>query len=239
MRHDQRKTDKRVLSAHSDRDDRIHRHLTQNAQTLSIRGRNGMDPVDLFRREAPPVRLAGASGVVTADFNRDGVADLAVITPGEELLVLLGARSGLYRRAFCYALGAAAHGLYATDLDGDGKLDLAVAHGDGDGFKTFRGKGDGTFAPTGAVVEAHPTTWSLTPREHEVARLAGGGYTCAEIAGKLGISRRTAETHVNAIRSKLELKHKRELVYLAGTAANRRGGSDSPNHPKTLAEAGH
>ena len=194
---------------------------------------SGTIPGDLFHGEAPPVPLAGASGVVTADFNRDGVIDLAVITPGEELLVLLGAKSGLYRRAFCYALGAPAHGLYATDLNGDGKLDLAVAHGDGDGFKTFRGKGDGTFSPTVAVVEAHPTTWSLTPRDHEVARLAAGGYTCAEIAGKLGISRRTAETHVDAIRSKLELKHKRELVYLASTAADGRGGPGSPNHPKT------
>jgi len=170
---------------------------------------------DLFDGEAPGAPLTGAFGVISADFNRDGVADLAVITPGAELLVLLGANGGLYRRSFRCKVGSQAQGLHAADLDGDGMLDIAVAHRDRGGFTFLRGKGDGTFAPTGDLVAAQPTTWSLTPRENEVARLAAAGYTCMEIARTLGISRRTAETHVDAIRSKLELKHKRELVHFA------------------------
>ena len=162
--------------------------------------------------EAPST---GAFGVISADFNMDGIADLAVITPGSELLVLLGAKGGLYRRSFQYKLGDHAQGLHAADVDGDGMLDIAVAHRDHGGYSFLRGRGDGTFSPTRNVVAAQPTTWSLTPRENEVARLAAAGYTCREIARALGISRRTAETHVEAIRSKLELKHKRELVHFA------------------------
>ena len=170
---------------------------------------------DLLSDEPHEAPLTGAFGVISADFNRDGIADLAVITPGAELLVLLGTKGSLYRRSFQYKLGGHAHGLHAADVDGDGMLDITVAHGDHGGYSFLRGKGDGTFSPTGNVVAAQPTTWALTPRENEVARLAAAGYTCMEIARTLGISRRTAETHVEAIRSKLELKHKRELVHFA------------------------
>ena len=44
--------------------------------------------------------VADTFGVISADFNRDGIADLAVITPGAELLILLGLDSGLYRGPF-------------------------------------------------------------------------------------------------------------------------------------------
>lgn len=163
-------------------------------------------------RAAPAI--GGASNVVGADFNRDGMADLAVITPDAELIVLLGAEAGLYRQSFRCRLDGQAQRLYAADLDGDGMLDLAVEHVDGRGFSVLRGNGDGTFSQAASGVAAQSPSWSLTSRELEVARLAAGGYTCAEIAVKLGISRRTAEFHVGAIRSKLELKHKRELVNL-------------------------
>ena len=156
--------------------------------------------------------------MVSADFNRDGIADLAVITAGAELMVLLGAEPGLYRRSFLCQLDGQVLGLYAADLDGDGMLDLEVTHGDDRDGHVLLGRGDGTFSPTGGMAAPRRPTWSLTPRELEVARLAASGYTCTEIAGKLGISRRTAETHVDAIRSKLELKHKRELIHLAKPA---------------------
>ncbi len=173
-----------------------------------------MDLLELSSGEAQGPSLSETFGVVRADFNGDGMVDLAVITPGGELVVLLAAEAGLYRQSFHCKLGGQAQGLYAADLDGDGVLDLAVQLGGGQGFNVLRGKGDGTFSQPGGALAAQPTTWSLTPREHEVARLAAGGYTCKEIAGKLGISRRTAESHVEAIRSKLELKHKRELVHI-------------------------
>jgi hypothetical protein len=44
--------------------------------------------------------------VVSHDFKRDGIADLAVITPGAELVVLLGAEAELYRWSFRCGLDA-------------------------------------------------------------------------------------------------------------------------------------
>jgi DNA-binding CsgD family transcriptional regulator len=153
-----------------------------------------------------------AVGVVTADFNQDGIGDLAVITPGAELFVLLGVNPWAYRRSFRCRLDAHAGALSAADINGDGKLDLAIAHADQSDITLLYGRGDGTFSRPEGRTTVRTTTWSLTPRELQVARLAAGGYTCGEIATMLGISRRTAETHVGAVRSKLELKHKRQLV---------------------------
>ena len=158
-------------------------------------------------------RIHHAGGVVTADFNRDGIGDLAVITPGAELMVLLGVAPSAYRRSFRCRLDAQGGTLVAADIDGDGYVDLAVVHAHRGSPTLLYGKGDGTFSRSVSRSARRATAWSLTPRELEVARLAAGGYTCGEIAKTLGIGRRTAETHMEAVRSKLELRHKRELVH--------------------------
>ena len=156
--------------------------------------------------------------MVSADFNGDAIADLAMLTPGAELLVLLGAEDGLFRQSYRSALDGDPQWLYAADLNGDGKLDLAVLDADGRRVSCFHGDGDGRFSPTRGSLKIRPGRWSLSPRELQVARLAASGYTCTEIAAHLGNSRRTIETHVRAIRSKLDLNHKRELVSLVKAA---------------------
>lgn len=55
----------------------------------------------------------------------------------------------------------------------------------------------------------------LSPRESEVLRLIALGYTSAEIAGKLHLSRRTIETHRGSIHRKLGLATRAELVHFA------------------------
>jgi two-component system response regulator NreC len=55
----------------------------------------------------------------------------------------------------------------------------------------------------------------LSPRESEVLRLIALGYTSAEIAGKLHLSRRTIETHRARIHRKLGLDTRAELVHFA------------------------
>lgn len=55
----------------------------------------------------------------------------------------------------------------------------------------------------------------LSPREVEILRLIALGYTSAEIATKLHLSRRTVETHRARIFQKLELKTRAELVRYA------------------------
>lgn len=56
---------------------------------------------------------------------------------------------------------------------------------------------------------------TLTLREIEVIRLIALGYTSAEIASKLHLSRRTVETHRARIFSKLGLSTRAELVRFA------------------------
>jgi DNA-binding CsgD family transcriptional regulator len=63
--------------------------------------------------------------------------------------------------------------------------------------------------PTGLRVAA------LTPRESEVARLAGQAYTAAEIGARLHIGERTVETHLANTYMKLRISSRRELIRMA------------------------
>jgi DNA-binding CsgD family transcriptional regulator/DNA-binding beta-propeller fold protein YncE len=71
---------------------------------------------------------------------------------------------------------------------------------------------------------------NLSRREHEVARLVAEGLTSREIGQKLFISERTAEGHIDKIRSKLGVRSRAEI---AGWVA--RGESINPTTAPTLA----
>jgi predicted ATPase/DNA-binding CsgD family transcriptional regulator len=71
-------------------------------------------------------------------------------------------------------------------------------------------------APPGRIGPADPAG-PLTKREREVAGLVAAGLTNKEIAGRLVISQRTAEGHVENILAKLNLTNRAQLVrWLAG-----------------------
>jgi len=55
----------------------------------------------------------------------------------------------------------------------------------------------------------------LTVREREVCRYLASGYTNAEVADALRISKRTVETHRAAIMSKVGVKSRAQLVHFA------------------------
>ena len=52
----------------------------------------------------------------------------------------------------------------------------------------------------------------LSPREREVAALIAAGLTSREIAERLVISERTADSHADHIRQKLELRSRAEIA---------------------------
>jgi hypothetical protein len=88
--------------------------------------------------------------------NGDGKLDALTVGGGGSsfshgtVSVLLGAGAGKLSAHVEYAVGANPQGLAVGDLDGDGKLDLAVANLGYDGgwsLGVLIGKGDGTFAP--------------------------------------------------------------------------------------------
>jgi predicted ATPase/DNA-binding CsgD family transcriptional regulator len=62
--------------------------------------------------------------------------------------------------------------------------------------------------PTAAVSRA----WALTPREREVAAMIAHGLTSREIAERLIISERTADSHAEHIRAKLGLRSRRQIA---------------------------
>ncbi|HEV3365763.1 MAG TPA: LuxR C-terminal-related transcriptional regulator [Acidimicrobiia bacterium] len=71
------------------------------------------------------------------------------------------------------------------------------------------------FGHSGKRAAACAGDSTLTPREHDVARLAAQGHTAPEIAGTLVIGTRTVETHLVRIYAKLGVASKRELVQRA------------------------
>ena len=99
-----------------------------------------------------------ARSVVIADFNRDGVADLAV-TAGTSVRVLIGVGDGTFLPHVDYPARFGASGIAAADLNSDGKIDLAVAGANSQVVSVLLGNGDGTFAakkdsPTGAAASS-------------------------------------------------------------------------------------
>jgi len=96
-------------------------------------------PLDLLQKDSP--------GYVTvADFNRDGIPDLAFTSlTGKKITIRLGTSDGKFGgTSSSRDVPSTAQFIVAADLNGDGKLDLAVPL-DGSLFSVFPGNGDGTF----------------------------------------------------------------------------------------------
>ena len=89
----------------------------------------------------------GPFDIVSSDFNRDGVADLAVANADADTLsILLGEGSGTFRRTDVAAPGNP-RGLTAADMNRDGRIDIVYT-----GFRTnvvqlLVGNGAGAFTP--------------------------------------------------------------------------------------------
>src|SRR5579862_6341108 len=91
----------------------------------------------------------GPIGITAGDFNQDGKLDLAFGTGsnngGNTITVCLGKGDGTFQPASHFSLPYYNAGdLKTADLNGDGKLDLAVA---GTYLAVLIGNGDGTFQP--------------------------------------------------------------------------------------------
>lgn len=94
--------------------------------------------------------------IVTADFNRDGHDDLAVLNQeSQDLCVFLGDGLGSFRNLAalgsgsapgCMEAGPVPVGLSAADVNEDGVPDLFISNAFGD-VLSLLGRGDGTFQP--------------------------------------------------------------------------------------------
>lgn len=63
----------------------------------------------------------------------------------------------------------------------------------------------------------------LTPRERQVAQLAGHGQSAAEIAARLHIAERTVESHIASTYSKLGIRSRARLIRLTTEEETKKG----------------
>jgi DNA-binding CsgD family transcriptional regulator len=75
---------------------------------------------------------------------------------------------------------------------------------------------EGATTPLLAGLGPRPALVDLTDRERVVARMAAAGRTNAEIAGALGVSVRTVNSHLNHAYAKLGTSDRAELAHLVG-----------------------
>ncbi|HTF87764.1 MAG TPA: VCBS repeat-containing protein [Planctomycetota bacterium] len=121
-----------------------------------------------FGAELPGVPQA--TGLTSADLDKDGRADLVVLSGSSaRIKILMNATDG-FRESEELDAGASASGLAVGDFNEDGGLDLAVCHHDTDELRLFFGKGAGTFQPPKSIHVA-----VVKPHAHKVSSVDVNG----------------------------------------------------------------
>ncbi|OKI21243.1 response regulator transcription factor [Streptomyces sp. CB03911] len=128
------------------------------------------------------------------------------------------------------ALAAGASGFLLKDVTSDHLTAAVRLVGTGDALlapsitrrlvERFAAGGPGQGAgggprPGAGGPAVHRDLAALTPREHEVLTLMGGGLSNAELAAVLTLSEATVKTHVARIFAKLSLRDRAQAVVLA------------------------
>jgi Bacterial Ig-like domain (group 3)/FG-GAP-like repeat/Abnormal spindle-like microcephaly-assoc'd, ASPM-SPD-2-Hydin len=84
--------------------------------------------------------------VAVADFNGDGIPDLAAAAyNANEVSILLGSGNGVFGKATNYAAGSEPVSIATADFNGDGNADLVTADFDAKSVSVLLGNGNGTF----------------------------------------------------------------------------------------------
>jgi hypothetical protein len=114
----------------------------------------GSATISLTNSANNPTTGQEPTNIAVADFNGDGIPDLAVPTPGQPggfnpgpMTILLGKGDGTFTAAPSPATSTYPSVVVAGDFNGDGKMDLAVDGNISGALQILLGNGDGTFTP--------------------------------------------------------------------------------------------
>ncbi len=105
-------------------------------------------------------------GIATADFNNDGLADLAVTDVSTDsnprARIFLGNGSGGFTAGGTQMVGAGPTSITANDFNSDGKTDIATSNYDSKSISILLGDGIGNLA-TASTLNAGPTIGVIIP----------------------------------------------------------------------------
>jgi Bacterial Ig-like domain (group 3)/FG-GAP-like repeat len=117
-----------------------------------------------FRNPVQYAAAVGTNSLTVADLNADGVPDLAVansdtanVTTGA-INIFIGKGDGTFQPSTTLEFGRGASAIAVADLNGDGRVDLAVSTFDRntipgpDSLSIFLGNGDGTFGQPNSFI---------------------------------------------------------------------------------------
>ena len=97
----------------------------------------------------------GPQFAATADFNKDGYADMVISdTIADKVTVLFGSPDGSFESAVDRSVGTLLRGVATADFNSDGNPDFCVVDVDLSRVFILAGNGDGTFNPTGNFLTA-------------------------------------------------------------------------------------
>ncbi len=131
--------------------------------------------------------------IVAADFNGDGIADIALTSAAQNLVtILLGNGDGTFRSSPNLNTTSTPQSVATEDFDGDGIADLAVTNTGS--VLVFLGNGDGTFkSPTSTQTGASSTTIGVADLNKDgvpdlaVVNNCGPSYPCNNSNGTVSI----------------------------------------------------
>jgi hypothetical protein len=116
---------------------------------LSVSAGFAADPTFSIK-DVPSV--SGVSYVLTADFNRDNIADIGVLGGGG-FSVQLGKGDGTFGSPITTSVGVESNTVVTGDVNGDGIPDIVAG---GDQLAVLLGIGDGTFRPGSILTGSSP-----------------------------------------------------------------------------------
>jgi uncharacterized protein (DUF2141 family) len=129
----------------------------------------GLGNGEFKKAETYNMNEPGSYSLSVGDLNGDGKLDVIMTSfcteqgcaNGGDIGVFLGNGDGTFQPVVTYMTGGRANAVAVADLNGDGKLDVAVANGGSDTISVFLGNGDGTLQT--------PTIYSLAGYAYAIA----------------------------------------------------------------------